>query len=61
MTGFTLLDDGRTCAEVNECSLNRDNCQQECINISGGFRCGCYEGFSLNTDLRTCSGTFVLC
>ena len=56
MTGFTLLDDGETCAEVNECSLNIDNCQQECINISGGFRCGCYEGFSLNLDLRTCSG-----
>ena len=54
--GYLLVDDGRTCFEINECLLNLDNCQQECTNIDGGFRCGCYEGFSLNSDLRTCSG-----
>ena len=57
MSGFTLLDDGRTCVEVNECSLNTDNCEQECTNFDGGFRCGCYEGFSLNSDQISCSGT----
>ena len=56
MSGFILVDDGRTCVEVNECLLNTDNCEQKCINVDGGFRCGCYEGFSLNLDQRSCSG-----
>ena len=55
-SGFILFDDGRTCVEINECTLNTDDCQQECINVVGGFQCGCYEGYSLNSDLRTCSG-----
>ena len=59
-SGFTLLDDGRTCVEINECTLNTHNCQQECINVAGGFQCGCYEGYSLNSDLRTCSGNDTL-
>ena len=59
MSGFTLLGDGRTCVEVNECSLNTDNCEQECINVDGGFRCGCYEGYSLNPNQRSCSGIYT--
>ena len=51
-----LLDDGITCDEIDECDLNRDNCQQECINIERGFECGCFDGYSLNDDQATCSG-----
>ena len=51
-----LLDDGKTCVEINECSLNTDDCQQECININGGFRCDCFDGYTLNSDLKTCAG-----
>ena len=56
-SGFSLLDDGKTCMELNECLLNTHNCQQQCINEDGGFRCECLAGYSLNADLRTCSGT----
>ena len=56
-SGFTLLDDGKTCMDVNECLLNTHSCQQQCVNENDGFRCECFAGYSLNTDLRTCSGT----
>ena len=55
-SGFSLLDDGKTCGEVNECTLNTHNCQQQCVNVNGGFRCECLAGYSLNADQRTCSG-----
>ena len=54
-----LLDDGVTCVEINECTMNTDDCQQECINIEGGFRCGCFEGYTLNPDLTTCAGVLI--
>ena len=57
-SGFTLLDDGKTCVEINECTLDTHNCQQQCINENGGFRCECFAGYSLNDDLRTCAGKF---
>ena len=56
MSGYKLLDDGKTCLAVSDCSLNSGVCQQECINNGSGFRCECYEGYYLNSDLRTCSG-----
>ena len=42
--------------EINECSLGTHNCQQQCVNENGGFRCECFDGYSLNADQRTCSG-----
>ena len=46
------------CVEINECSLNIHDCQQQCVNENGGFRCECFAGYFLNTDQRTCSGKF---
>ena len=42
--------------EINECSVGTHNCQQQCINENGGFRCECFDGYILNADLATCSG-----
>ena len=42
--------------EINECSVGAHNCQQQCINENGGFRCECFDGYILNADLATCSG-----
>ena len=44
--------------DINEC-VSTHGCQQVCINTDGGFRCECRQGFQLNTDGSTCSGTTV--
>lgn len=40
--------------EVDECELNQHDCEHECINTMGGYRCGCQLGFELHSDQKSC-------
>eukprot|EP00794_Sanderia_malayensis_P007138 gene7138-7943_t len=54
----TLVPDSNNnmrCVDKNECQLNNVDCQQRCINIANGYKCGCYQGYVLNADGKTCS------
>jgi hypothetical protein len=42
--------------DIDECALDTDGCEQECINTPGDFQCDCFEGFLLNEDNITCYG-----
>ncbi|XP_078524125.1 uncharacterized protein LOC144792796 [Lissotriton helveticus] len=44
-----LIGDGLKCADYDECTQNKSNCQQNCINIFGGFNCSCWEGYRVNS------------
>uniref|UniRef100_A0A493U314 Fibulin 7 n=1 Tax=Anas platyrhynchos platyrhynchos TaxID=8840 RepID=A0A493U314_ANAPP len=39
--GYSLLADGKSCEDIDECALSQDNCTQgtTCINTGGGFQC----------------------
>ena len=43
-------------SDVDECSIEENNCQQLCNNLPGTYNCSCYTGFMLNNDNITCSG-----
>lgn len=43
--GFRLKDDGRTCADVDECSTTFP-CSQRCVNTHGSYKCLCVEGYA---------------
>ncbi|KAK2853818.1 hypothetical protein Q5P01_006479 [Channa striata] len=53
--GFILLDDGRTCRDVDECMEGLHRCQQRCINTLGSFRCGCNDGYKPARDQAACT------
>ena len=55
-SGYSLSNDGITCIDINECSIDAHGCQQICINTDGAFRCECNSGYQLNFDQLTCSG-----
>ncbi|XP_029603485.1 uncharacterized protein LOC115188777 isoform X2 [Salmo trutta] len=54
--GFTLVEDHRTCRDVDECveGQQQQRCQQTCVNTFGSFRCSCPYGHVLAGDGRTC-------
>ncbi|XP_042174911.1 sushi, von Willebrand factor type A, EGF and pentraxin domain-containing protein 1 [Oncorhynchus tshawytscha] len=54
--GFILLEDHRTCRDVDECveGQQQQRCQQTCVNTFGSFRCSCPYGHILAGDGRAC-------
>ncbi|KAE8606083.1 hypothetical protein XENTR_v10010595 [Xenopus tropicalis] len=52
-TGFK--GEGTDCEDIDECDneFNGD-CVHECANISGNYRCTCYDGFKLAHDGHNC-------
>jgi len=36
-------------------------CEHDCANTDGSYECSCYDGYSLNNDLSSCTGTIVQC
>lgn len=51
--GYQLLNDSKTCEDINEC-LIPGFCSQQCYNERGTFRCYCSDGYLLEPDGRTC-------
>lgn len=47
--GFQLKDDGKTCVDVDECSLGFP-CSQQCINTYGTYRCLCTDGYEIQPN-----------
>lgn len=43
--------------DINECLDGNGDCEQECINELGTYRCACKKGFRLRADNRTCETT----
>ncbi|KAK9966689.1 hypothetical protein ABG768_003786 [Culter alburnus] len=53
--GFLLLEDQRTCRDLDECVEELHLCQQVCENTLGSYRCSCSPGFQLSPDGTSCS------
>ncbi|XP_019630752.1 PREDICTED: kielin/chordin-like protein isoform X25 [Branchiostoma belcheri] len=56
--GYTLKEDGRYCADVDECTRYGNSyrlCEQECQNTVGSYYCSCQPGFVLQPNRRTCA------
>ncbi|KAI6653400.1 Fibrillin-2-like [Oopsacas minuta] len=54
--GYEFQNETNTCVDIDECSISTDNCQQICTNNNGSFICSCEPGYTLDTDMSTCSG-----
>ncbi|XP_073324867.1 matrilin-4 [Pagrus major] len=55
LPGYTLNDDGKTCAAIDLCVEGKHDCEQICISSPGSFTCDCNKGYKLNDDKKTCS------
>ena len=40
----------RYSSEINECMYDNGGCQYDCMNLAGGYECGCPMGMFLAED-----------
>lgn len=40
--------------EVDECEFSDHGCEHECINTIGSYECGCFAGYELQSDGKSC-------
>ena len=53
--GYKLLDDGKACADIDECIETPQVCSQQCENTPGHFYCKCNEKYyERAADEHTC-------
>lgn len=41
------------------CATGDHDCEQVCVSSSGSYTCACREGFTLNSDGKTCNGEWA--
>ncbi|KAJ4918471.1 hypothetical protein JOQ06_022873 [Pogonophryne albipinna] len=69
LPGYSLNEDGKTCAAIDLIQLNDDkksctmidfcsfgnhSCDHECVSVLNGYHCRCQEGHRLLEDGKTC-------
>nr|XP_029133644.1 low-density lipoprotein receptor-related protein 1B-like isoform X4 [Labrus bergylta] len=56
--GFKLLEDGQTCADINECKGRSTGvCSHLCINTPGSYQCKCHLGYIMEAGGQHCKIT----
>lgn len=59
--GFTKIPMTDDCQDINECATNNGLCQNGyCVNLRGGYRCDCFDGFQPSADKKKCIGKCLL-
>ena len=47
-------------SDINECNRSNGGCGHNCTNTEGSFECTCRDGYLLDGDGKSCSGTRVM-
>ncbi|XP_055531345.1 uncharacterized protein LOC129722123 isoform X2 [Wyeomyia smithii] len=54
LPGTRLSQDGHSCEDIDECTVNNGGCSHTCLNTLGRAFCVCPEGYMLDDDWKTC-------
>nr|XP_029726132.1 uncharacterized protein LOC109432373 [Aedes albopictus] len=54
LPGTRLSEDGHSCEDIDECTVNNGGCSHTCLNTLGRAFCVCPEGYMLDDDWKTC-------
>ncbi|XP_035693893.1 tolloid-like protein 1 [Branchiostoma floridae] len=48
-----------TAIDIDECMSNNGGCQEACLNLDGGYACGCSYGYEIAPDGTSCVGNVL--
>ena len=48
-----------TYSDIDECTLNIDDCDQLCVNDNGSYHCECYDGYFRDNNSASCVGKCI--
>ncbi|XP_053687238.1 uncharacterized protein LOC128736775 [Sabethes cyaneus] len=54
LPGTRLAQDGHSCEDIDECTVNNGGCSHTCLNTLGRAFCVCPAGYMLDDDWKTC-------
>ena len=46
-------------SDIDECVLSTDDCEHMCTNSIGGYNCSCHSGYTLEGDMKNCTGMYI--
>ncbi|BHF63126.1 Bone morphoproteintic protein 1 [Sparganum proliferum] len=52
--GFKAKFKKVTYSEISQCAITDHGCEHLCVDIPGGYKCDCYDGFELLPDQKSC-------
>uniref|UniRef100_A0A3Q4GI99 Matrilin 4 n=1 Tax=Neolamprologus brichardi TaxID=32507 RepID=A0A3Q4GI99_NEOBR len=52
--GYRLLEDSKTCQDMNMCNTVEHGCEYQCVSTPGSYHCICPEGQLLQDDGKSC-------
>ena len=58
-TYLLLICTFKSLTDIDECTLNTDDCDQLCVNDIGSYHCECYSGYFRDNNLSSCVGKRV--
>ena len=53
--GEYVVDTRLHTIDINECEISNGGCDQNCINLPGGYKCSCFDG----SDRSTCESKLL--
>ncbi|BHF63132.1 Bone morphoproteintic protein 1 [Sparganum proliferum] len=55
--GFRVRFENVPYSKIDQCTISNHGCEHTCVNIAGGYKCQCHDGYYLLPDGKSCQSS----